>query len=43
MEVNYFGVLAVTQAFLPLIRANKGRIINVRFEISVMNCEEINL
>ena len=28
-EVNYFGVVAMTQKFLPLIRASKGRIINV--------------
>lgn len=28
-EVNVFGVLAVTQAMLPLIRAGNGRIVNV--------------
>jgi NAD(P)-dependent dehydrogenase (short-subunit alcohol dehydrogenase family) len=28
-EVNFFGTLAVTQAFLPLIRAGQGRIINI--------------
>ena len=28
-EVNVFGHLAVTQAFLPLIRAGTGRIVNV--------------
>ncbi len=28
-EVNYFGVVALTQKFLPLIRASQGRIINV--------------
>jgi hypothetical protein len=28
-EVNYFGPLAVTKAFLPLLRQNKGRIVNV--------------
>ncbi len=28
-EVNVFGLLAVTQAFLPLIRQARGRIINV--------------
>jgi len=29
LEVNLFGQLAVTQAFLPLIRAGGGRIVNV--------------
>ena len=30
LEVNFFGVLSVTQAFLPLVRASKsGRIVNV--------------
>lgn len=28
-DVNYFGVLAVTQTFLPLIRMTHGRIINI--------------
>ncbi|EGD77262.1 oxidoreductase [Salpingoeca rosetta] len=28
-EVNVFGVVSVTQAFLPMIRENKGRIVNV--------------
>lgn len=28
-EVNVFGTLAVTQAFLPLIRLGKGRIVNL--------------
>lgn len=28
-DVNYFGPLAITKAFLPLIRENKGRIVNV--------------
>ena len=28
-EVNVFGVFAVTQAFLPQIRANQGRIVNI--------------
>ncbi len=28
-EVNVFGLLAVTQAFLPLIRQARGRIVNV--------------
>ena len=29
LEVNLFGQLAVTQAFLPLLRAGGGRIVNV--------------
>ncbi|KAM4602884.1 11-beta-hydroxysteroid dehydrogenase type 2 isoform 1-T2 [Polymixia lowei] len=29
MEVNFFGTLSVTQAFLPLLRQAKGRIITV--------------
>ena len=29
LEVNLFGHLAVTQAFLPLIRQGRGRIVNV--------------
>lgn len=28
-DVNYFGTLAITQALLPLIRQNEGRIVNV--------------
>ncbi len=28
-DVNYFGPLAVTKAFLPLLRESKGRIVNV--------------
>lgn len=28
-EVNVFGALAVTQAFLPLLRAGRGRLVNV--------------
>jgi NAD(P)-dependent dehydrogenase (short-subunit alcohol dehydrogenase family) len=29
LEVNLFGQVAVTQAFLPLIRVGKGRLVNV--------------
>lgn len=29
LEVNLFGHLAVTQAFLPLVRTGRGRIVNV--------------
>jgi NAD(P)-dependent dehydrogenase (short-subunit alcohol dehydrogenase family) len=28
-EVNYFGVIAVTQKFLPLIRKNSGRLVQI--------------
>jgi len=28
-EVNVFGQIAVTQAFLPLLRQNRGRIVNI--------------
>eukprot|EP00055_Hartaetosiga_balthica_P018533 m.134718 g.134718 ORF g.134718 m.134718 type:complete len:318 (-) comp9689_c0_seq1:224-1177(-) len=28
-EVNTFGLISVTQAFLPTLRANKGRIVNI--------------
>lgn len=28
-DVNYFGTLAITQALLPLIKQNEGRIVNV--------------
>lgn len=29
MEVNYFGVIRVTQKFLPVLRKKKGKIINI--------------
>lgn len=28
-EVNVVGVLRVTQAFLPALRASKGRVVNI--------------
>jgi NAD(P)-dependent dehydrogenase (short-subunit alcohol dehydrogenase family) len=28
-EVNFFGVISVTQAFLPLLRLGKGRVVNI--------------
>jgi NAD(P)-dependent dehydrogenase (short-subunit alcohol dehydrogenase family) len=34
-EVNVFGLLAVTQAFLPLIRQVKGRIVNISSTASI--------
>ena len=34
-EVNVFGLLAVTQAFLPLIRLRKGRIVNLSSTASI--------
>jgi short-subunit dehydrogenase len=29
MEVNVIGLMAVTQAFLPMLRATRGRIVNI--------------
>jgi len=29
MEVNFFSVVAITQAALPMLKKSKGRIINV--------------
>ena len=34
-DVNVFGLLAVTQAFLPLLRQGRGRLINVSSEGSI--------
>jgi len=41
METNFFGAVAVTQKFLPLIRKHKGRIVNIgslQSEISLPMC-----
>ena len=35
-DVNVFGLLAVTQAFLPLLRQAKGRIVNISSTASIM-------
>src|SRR5207253_6447710 len=32
LEVNLIGVVAVTQAFLPLLKVSRGRIVNMRSE-----------
>lgn len=29
MEVNFFGTLSITKAFLPLLRQTKGRIVTI--------------
>ena len=29
MEINFFGVVFVTKAFLPLLRKEKGRVVNM--------------
>jgi short-subunit dehydrogenase len=36
-EVNFFGLHRVTQTFLPLIRKNKGRIVNIGSSSSFMS------
>lgn len=36
LEVNVIGVLAVTQAFLPLLRQGQGRIVNIGSESGVL-------
>lgn len=35
-EVNVFGLLAVTQAFLPLVRQARGKIININSQASII-------
>jgi short-subunit dehydrogenase len=34
-EVNFFGLLAVTQSFLPLLRQRRGRIVNISSTASI--------
>lgn len=29
MDVNFFGAVEVTKAFLPLLRKSKGRLVNI--------------
>jgi len=29
MEVNFMGVVAVTKAFIPLLRQGRGRVVNI--------------
>ena len=35
-EVNFFGLLAITQTFLPLLRQARGRIVNVSSTASIV-------
>ncbi len=35
-EVNVFGLLAVTQAFLPLVRQARGRIVNISSSAAIL-------
>ena len=37
MEVNVIGLLAVTRAFIPMLRKNKGRIINIGSTSSLLS------
>jgi NAD(P)-dependent dehydrogenase (short-subunit alcohol dehydrogenase family) len=34
-DVNYFGLVATTKAFLPLLRKGRGRIVNMSRSVSV--------
>lgn len=36
MEINVIGLMAVTQAFLPMLRKSKGRIINIGSSTSII-------
>jgi NAD(P)-dependent dehydrogenase (short-subunit alcohol dehydrogenase family) len=41
LEVNFFGALALVQAFLPLAREHKGRVIFVSSFVAKMPCPEL--
>ncbi len=36
MEINVIGLMAVTQAFLPMLRESKGRIVNIGSSTSII-------
>jgi len=38
LEVNLIGAVAVTQAFLPLLKASRGRIVNMSSVAGVAPC-----
>jgi NAD(P)-dependent dehydrogenase (short-subunit alcohol dehydrogenase family) len=41
-DVNYFGLVMVTRAFLPLIRAGKGRIVNISSIAAALHGRNMN-
>jgi NAD(P)-dependent dehydrogenase (short-subunit alcohol dehydrogenase family) len=41
LEVNFFGALALVQAFMPLVRQHKGRVIFVSSFVAKMPCPEL--
>lgn len=42
-DVNYFGLMRVTQKFLPLLRQSKGRIINVSSILGALTVQELGV